>query len=164
MRRPADEEDPRRFAHLPDQRRIAGRVPVLDPELGGIDRDGKELGERAVALQRTAREAAVELRPVAGGGDDHQIGGMPDDAVPDLALVEAQHAADQDHRSPVRSRLRDTRSRPSEPQEREHQDQCTSCRSGRPGPSSGPRGHDVNVPDEGAQIPERAGTGADAGT
>ena len=121
LRRPADEEDPCRVPHLLDQRRILARPPGVDTEFGGVDRDGKELGERPVALQRPPGELAVELRPVAGRRDDHQLGSVLDDAVPDIALVERQHVADQD--DGPRGSLRDTRPRPSEAETRNDQEQ-----------------------------------------
>ena len=121
LRRPADEEHPCRVSHLLEQRRVLGRLPGVDTEFGGVDRDGKELGERAVALQCSSRESSVELRPVAGGRDDHQLGGVLGDAVPDIALVEGQHVADQD--DGPRGRVRDARPRPSEAQARDDQEQ-----------------------------------------
>ena len=121
LRRPADEECPCRTPHVLEQRRILDRLPGVGSEFGGVDRDGKELGERAVALQRSPGEPAVELRPVAGGRDDHQLGGVLGDAAPDIALVERQHVADQD--DGPRGRVGDPRPRPSETEARDGQEQ-----------------------------------------
>ena len=114
------EEDTGRFPDLLHQCPICDRPPIVDSELGRVDGKGKKLGERAVALQGASGELAVELRSVARGGDDDQIGRVLRDSRPDVALVESKYVADQDERP--RPGFGDSRPQPAAPQARNDQE------------------------------------------